>query len=88
MELTFALGALSRSCGPERDIVNWILGGNTDLNNLTLLCRYHHTPFLQKRLDLPHQYRRLPEWTPHWIDQNQHPQAPNGYLPVIAFTLS
>jgi hypothetical protein len=58
MELTFALGALSRSCGPERDIVNWILGGNTDLNNLTLLCRYHHTPFLQKRLDLPHQYRR------------------------------
>ncbi len=23
-------------------------GGPTDLNNLTLLCRYHHTHFLQK----------------------------------------
>jgi hypothetical protein len=29
-------------------ILDWILGGSTDLNNLTLLCRYHHTHFLQK----------------------------------------
>jgi hypothetical protein len=87
MELTFALGALSRSCGPERDIVNWILG-NTDLNNFTLPCRYHHTPFLQKGWTCRINTDGLPEWTPHWIDQNQHPQAPNGYLPVIAFTLS
>jgi hypothetical protein len=29
-------------------IVDWIVGGLTDLNNLTLLCRYHHTHFLQK----------------------------------------
>jgi len=38
--------------------LDWILGGNTDLNNLTLLCRYHHTHFPTKRLDLPHQHRR------------------------------
>jgi hypothetical protein len=77
MELTFALGALSRSCGPERDIVNWILGGNTDLNNLTLLCRYHHTPFLQKGWICRINTDGLPEWTPpHWIDQNQHSPSP------------
>jgi hypothetical protein len=29
-------------------IRDWIDGGPTDLNNLTLLCRYHHTHFLQK----------------------------------------
>ena len=29
-------------------IQDWILGGPTDLDNLTLLCRYHHTHFLQK----------------------------------------
>ena len=29
-------------------ILDWILGGPTDLDNLTLLCRYHHTHFLQK----------------------------------------
>jgi hypothetical protein len=36
-------------------ILDWILGGRTGLDNLTLLCRYHHTHFLQKRLELPHQ---------------------------------
>jgi uncharacterized protein DUF222 len=29
-------------------ILDWILGGSTDLENLTLLCRYHHTHFLKK----------------------------------------
>jgi hypothetical protein len=29
-------------------ILDWILGGLTDLDNLTMLCRYHHTHFLQK----------------------------------------
>jgi Domain of unknown function (DUF222) len=29
-------------------IRDWIHGGLTDLDNLTLLCRYHHTHFLQK----------------------------------------
>ncbi len=29
-------------------IIDWIDGGPTDLDNLTLLCRYHHTHFLQK----------------------------------------
>jgi len=51
----------------------WIEGGRTDLNNLTLLCRYHHTHFVghgwtcQLTTGLPH-------WTPpRWVDPNQQP---------------
>src|SRR6476620_5288216 len=41
-------------------ILDWILGGLTDLENLTLLCRYPHT--------------RLPEWIPpRWIRHHQRP---------------
>ncbi|HEY9468232.1 MAG TPA: DUF222 domain-containing protein [Propionibacteriaceae bacterium] len=29
-------------------ILDWILGGPTDLDNLTLLCRYHHTHFCRR----------------------------------------
>jgi hypothetical protein len=29
-------------------VLDWTLGGLTDLDNLTLLCRYHHTHFAQK----------------------------------------
>jgi Domain of unknown function (DUF222)/HNH endonuclease len=36
------------SWSDRHHIQDWILGGRTDLDNLTLLCRYHHTHFLQK----------------------------------------
>ena len=55
-------------------ILDWILGGPTDLENLTLLCRYHHTHFLQKGWTCRINPDGLPEWTPpRWIDQHQHP---------------
>jgi hypothetical protein len=55
-------------------IRDWILGGLTDLDNLTLLCRYHHTHFAQKGWTCRINTDRLPEWIPpHWIDQNQQP---------------
>jgi Domain of unknown function (DUF222) len=56
-------------------IRDWILGGLTDLDNLTLLCRYHHTHFLQKGWTCRINADDLPEWIPPWwIDQHQHPQ--------------
>jgi Domain of unknown function (DUF222) len=56
-------------------ILDWILGGSTDLNNLTLLCRYHHTHFLQKGWSCRINAERLPEWIPPWwIDHDQRPQ--------------
>ena len=56
-------------------ILDWILGGLTDLDNLTLLCRYHHTHFLQKGWTCRMNPDGLPEWIPPWwIDQQQRPQ--------------
>ncbi len=55
-------------------ILDWILGGLTDLENLTLLCRYHHTHFLQKGWTCRINADGLPEWIPPWwIDQDQQP---------------
>jgi len=55
-------------------ILDWILGGPTDLDNLTLLCRYHHTHFLQKGWACRINTDGLPEWIPpRWIDQDQQP---------------
>jgi len=56
-------------------ILDWILGGLTDLDNLSLLCRYHHTHFLQKGWTCRMNTHGLPEWIPPWwIDQQQRPQ--------------
>jgi hypothetical protein len=56
-------------------IIDWIHGGPTDLDNLTLLCRYHHTHFLQKGWTCRINADQLPEWIPPWwIDQHQRPQ--------------
>ncbi len=53
-------------------ILDWIHGGYTDLDNLTLLCRYHHTHFLQKGRSCRINAYGLPEWIPPWwIDQEQ-----------------
>jgi hypothetical protein len=55
-------------------ILDWILGGRTDLENLTLLCRYHHTHFQQKGWSCRLNPDGLPEWTPpQWIDPQQRP---------------
>jgi hypothetical protein len=45
-------------------ILDWILGGLTDLDNLTLLCRYHHTHFLQNGWSCRINTDGLPEWIP------------------------
>jgi hypothetical protein len=50
--------------GPQQRL--WILGGLTDLDNLTLLlCRYHHTHFLQQGWTSQPNADGLPEWIPH-----------------------
>jgi hypothetical protein len=67
--------ALIRRAGAT-DITLWILGGLTDLDNLTLLCRYRHTHFLQKGWTCRINTDGLPEWIPpRWIDRDQRPQV-------------
>lgn len=55
-------------------IVPWVEGGRTDLDNLTLLCRYHHHYFAQRGWSCRVNADRLPEWIPpKWIDRQQRP---------------
>ena len=54
-------------------ILEWARGGNTDLDNLTLLCAYHHHNFASRGwtcllID------GLPAWIPpRWVDREQRP---------------
>jgi hypothetical protein len=55
-------------------IVPWVDGGKTDLDNLTLLCAYHHHNFLAKGWDCAINADGLPEWRPPWwIDKQRRP---------------
>lgn len=52
----------------------WIDGGLTDLNNLTLLCRYHHQNFAGRGWTCQIDPDGLPAWTPpRWVDPQQKP---------------
>jgi hypothetical protein len=55
-------------------IISWLDGGATDLNNLTLLCRFHHHNFASKGWDCEINGDGLPEWRPPWwIDRSRTP---------------
>lgn len=55
-------------------IVEWVDGGKTDLNNLTLLCRYHHHNFASRGWTCRLNADRIPERRPpRWLDRNQKP---------------
>jgi hypothetical protein len=59
-------------------IREWIDGGTTDLDNLTLLCRYHHTRFASRGWTCHITNGIIPEWTPpHWHDKQQQPLVNN-----------
>ena len=82
---TIALYARDRGCSfpgcdtpPEwcerHHILAWAEGGTTDLDNLTLLCAYHHHNFLAKGWECRMGEHGLPEWLPPWwIDRNRTP---------------
>ena len=61
-------------------ILEWILGGRTDLDNLTLLCAYHHHNFLARGWTCTINSDGLPQWRPpRWIDREQTPMI-NGRI--------
>jgi len=55
-------------------IIAWSRGGDTDLDNLTLLCGFHHREF--ENLGWTCSIRKgLPQWRPPpWIDPTQTPR--------------
>jgi hypothetical protein len=55
-------------------ITEWVDGGLADLDNLTLLCRYHHHNFANRGWTCRINDDRLPEWRPpRWVDRDQKP---------------
>ena len=53
-------------------IVAWADGGLTNLNNLTLLCRYHHHNFASRGW-MCLMIDGLPAWVPpRWVDPDRH----------------
>ena len=55
-------------------ITEWVDGGATNLDNLTLLCRYHHHNFAARGWTCRLNPDRIPEWTPpSWVDPTQTP---------------
>ena len=52
----------------------WIDGGLTNPNSVTLLCVYHHHNFLVRGLTCGINTDGIPEWTPPiWVDRDQKP---------------
>jgi hypothetical protein len=52
----------------------WVDGGSTDLDNLTLLCRYHHHNFASRGWVCRLNTDGLPEWVPpRHVDRTQTP---------------
>jgi HNH endonuclease len=82
---TIALIARDKGCSfpgcdvpPEwcerHHIVAWVDGGPTNLDNLTLLCRYHHRQFLARGWTCTMNGDGLPEWRPpRLLDPQQRP---------------
>ena len=58
----------------EQSNTEWIDGGLTNLNNLTLVCAHHHHNFLARGWTCRINTDGIPEWTPPtWVDQEQKP---------------
>jgi len=66
-------------------IVEWVHGGRTDLNNLTLLCRYHHHNYLARGWSCGINADGLPAWVPpRWLDPTQTPMVNHRILAAHA----
>lgn len=75
--------------GPEwcerHHVLAWIDGGATDLDNLTLLCRYHHHNFLARGWECEINADGLPEWRPpRWVDPDRRPLINNRIRTGVA----
>lgn len=59
-------------------IKHWADGGNTDLDNLVLLCGFHHTVVHHRGWDVRIAADRLPQFLPPpWIDPDRQPRRNN-----------
>jgi hypothetical protein len=68
-------------------IIEWHHGGDTDLENMCLICRYHHREFAKRGWQVRMATDGLPEWIPPpWLDPDQQPRRNTAHhLPEIDF---
>ncbi|WP_375500580.1 DUF222 domain-containing protein [uncultured Jatrophihabitans sp.] len=64
----------------------WIHGGDTNLDNLCLLCAYHHRTFEKAGWSVA-MIDSVPQWTPPaWLDPSRRPRRNTAHhLPEITF---
>ena len=56
-------------------IIEWTHGGKTNLDNLVMLCRYHHRHHAKAGWTVRMNSDEVPEWIPpQWIDEHQRPR--------------
>ena len=89
---TIALAARDRGCsfpGCDRPpshcqrhhILDWLHDGPTDIDNLTLLCGYHHREHAKRGWECV-MVNGLPHWRPPaWLDPTEPPSATRGTSP-------
>jgi len=67
-------------------VVAWLFGGLTDIDNLTLVCRYHHHSF--ERLGWTCRMEAgIPVWyPPRYLDRARAPMINNRIRPPILTT--
>ena len=67
-------------------VIPWYLGGPTNLDNLHLLCGFHHREY-EKRGWTVHIRHGIVEWTPPaWLDPTRTPRRNTAHhLPDITF---
>jgi len=71
---SFPVCDMPQEWSERHHIVSWVDGGPTDLDNLTLLCSYHHHNFAGRGWACRLNRDRLPTWIPpKWIDRRQRP---------------
>jgi len=64
-------------------IVAWEHGGPTDLNNLVLLCAFHHRKIHRTGWDVRMAPDGLPEFVPpHWLDPTRKPRRNTMHPPL------
>lgn len=71
-------------------VIPWVLGGATDIDNLVLVCGFHHREF-ERRGWTVRIRAGVPEWIPPpWLDPEQRPRRNTGHhlptFPIFAPT--
>jgi hypothetical protein len=68
-------------------VISWLAGGPTDIDNLVLLCGFHHREF-ERQGWLVRMVNGVPEWVPpRWVDPDQVPRRNTAHhLPEFDFS--